>query len=69
MTEPRFLADEMLGSLARWLRIMGYDTEYARGMSDSDILARSRVEGRIVLTRDRQLAERAGARGDAALCR
>lgn len=62
-TEPRFLADEMLGSLARWLRIMGYDTEYARDMTDGDILQRAETEGRTVLTRDRELALRAGDRG------
>lgn len=61
MNEPlRFSADEMLGSLARWLRIMGYDTRYFRNASDTDILEISRSEGRILLTRDRELAERGG---------
>jgi uncharacterized protein with PIN domain len=60
---PRFLADEMLGSLARWLRIMGYDTAYARDRGDTEILAQARDEDRMLLTRDRQLAERAGERG------
>jgi len=60
---PRFLADEMLGSLARWLRIMGYDTAYARDVTDWEVLSRARVEGRMILTRDHQLAERAGEQG------
>jgi uncharacterized protein with PIN domain len=60
---PRFLADEMLGALARWLRIVGYDTEYARDMADREVLELARTEERILLTRDRQLAERAGADG------
>lgn len=60
---PRFLADEMLGSLARWLRIMGYDTMYARDISDEEVLGRARREGRKVLTRDHQLAERSGKDG------
>ncbi|KQM12535.1 hypothetical protein AOA80_01760 [Methanomassiliicoccales archaeon RumEn M1] len=63
MTEPRFLADEMLGSLARWLRIMGYDAEYARDMRDDDILRQAVDEERMLLTRDRELASRAGDRG------
>jgi uncharacterized protein with PIN domain len=63
MAERRFLADAMLGSLARWLRIMGHDTVYARDVNDDQILVRARAEGRTVLTRDRQLAERAGGEG------
>ncbi|OPY27706.1 MAG: hypothetical protein A4E31_01088 [Methanomassiliicoccales archaeon PtaU1.Bin030] len=60
---PRFLADEMLGSLARWLRMMGYDTAYARDVTDAEVLRRARAEGRTVLTRDHQLAKRAGEQG------
>jgi uncharacterized protein with PIN domain len=60
---PRFLADEMLGSLARWLRIIGYDTVYVKDMKDSEILELASSEGRFLLTRDQQLAERAGPRG------
>jgi uncharacterized protein len=63
MSAPRFLADEMLGTLARWLRMMGYDTKYARGLLDGEILTLASEEGRIILTRDRQLAERARDHG------
>jgi uncharacterized protein len=63
MTRPRFSADEMLGSLARWLRLMGYDTRYERDSSDTDILLRAREDGRVLLTRDKKLAERAGMQG------
>ena len=31
---PRFLCDHMLGSLARWLRFLGYDTLYPEAMDD-----------------------------------
>jgi len=55
---PRFLADEMLGRLARYLRFAGFDTAYARGLADAEILRWAEVEGRILLTRDRQLAAR-----------
>ncbi|MGE5379424.1 MAG: DUF5615 family PIN-like protein [Candidatus Saccharibacteria bacterium] len=60
---PKFLADEMLGSLARWLRIAGYDTVYAKDLSDSEVLALAKREGRFLLTRDIQLAGRAGRDG------
>jgi uncharacterized protein len=69
MTRPRFSADEMLGSLARWLRLMGYDTRYERDSTDTEILSRAREEGRILLTRDKQLAARAGPQGLYVSCR
>jgi uncharacterized protein with PIN domain len=50
----------MLGRLARWLRLIGYDTVYAAGLSDHQIAARARAEGRTVLTRDRALTQRRG---------
>jgi uncharacterized protein len=55
VAEPRYLADEMLGRLARYLRFVGCDTEYARGESDDQIRARALREGRTLLTRDRRL--------------
>jgi hypothetical protein len=62
MTEPRFLLDGMLGSLARWLRILGYDAHY-RDLPDRDLLFLLTGNERVLLTRDRQLAARAGERG------
>lgn len=56
---PRFIADEMVGRLARYLRIVGCDTTYARGLSDEEIVRLARAEQRVVLTRDRALAGRA----------
>ena len=54
----KFIADMMLGRLARWLRLYGYDTLY--GIEDDDeILGIARAEGRVLLTRDATLAERA----------
>jgi len=54
----KFIADMMLGRLARWLRLYGYDTLY--GVKDDDeIIAIGRREGRVILTRDSGLAERA----------
>jgi len=49
---PRFLADEMLGRLAKWLRLVGYDTKYVRGIPDSELLEVAVSEKRVILTRD-----------------
>ncbi len=56
---PRFLCDAMLGRLARWLRVLGYDTHYDADISDVRALALCQREDRILITRDRQLAQRA----------
>jgi uncharacterized protein len=53
---PRWLADEMLGRLARYLRFFGQDTEYVRGLSDAEIAHRVLGDRRRLLTRDRALA-------------
>jgi len=55
---PKFAVDEMLGSLARWLRIMGYDATYEKDHDDDSILRISKDEGRVILTRDEELAAR-----------
>ncbi len=52
----------MLGRLAKWLRLLGFDTCYADQLSDHQIAARARAEGRVVLTRDREMARRKGIR-------
>ncbi|HEX9708950.1 MAG TPA: Mut7-C RNAse domain-containing protein [Candidatus Thermoplasmatota archaeon] len=58
---PRFAADAMLGSLARWLRLLGYDTTYERDAPDERVVQLAQAQGRVVLTRDRAVARRAGA--------
>jgi uncharacterized protein with PIN domain len=50
-----FFADEMLGKLARWLRMTGFDVLYERQISDDALIARARQEGRTILTRDTRL--------------
>lgn len=51
----------MLGRLGRWLRAAGYDTRIAaNGSEDRTLLEMAAAEGRIVLTRDRELAGRDG---------
>jgi len=62
----RFIADRMLGTLTRYLRFMGYDTLSANSLKagntreDTALLEIARAEGRILLTRDRELARRGG---------
>ncbi len=48
----------MLGSLARWLRILGYDTAYDRTIEDARLVELCHLQGRIALTKDRRLAKR-----------
>ena len=54
----RFLADEMLKKTAKWLRLIGYDTEFFEG-NDTAVLAEAKRSGRILLTKDVELAKRA----------
>jgi uncharacterized protein len=48
----------MLGRLAKWLRLMGYDTAYWRAGSDDELIAHAAAEGRLIVTRDHGLAGR-----------
>lgn len=59
----RFMADAMLGRLARWLRILGYDTAYEKVIADEVLIERVARENRWLLTRDRYLAQRKVLRG------
>ncbi len=54
----QFLCDRMLGTLAKWLRILGHDAAYARDGDDAALLERAAGEERILLTRDKELADR-----------
>lgn len=59
MREPlKFLCDHMLGTLAKWLRFMGYNASYPGPLSDRELVERARSEGRILLTRDKDLGSR-----------
>ena len=47
-----------MGKLARWLRIMGYDTLFFNNGSDSRMIATALAEERVLLTRDTQIMKR-----------
>ena len=55
---PLFFCDAMLGSLARWLRMAGFDTAYVQDIADNEIRERVELERRILLTRDTDLSKR-----------
>jgi len=55
---PRFVADVMLGRLAKWLRIAGFDVLYSNRFSDDELVCLSSGEGRILLSRDTRLLVR-----------
>lgn len=52
---PAFVADAHLGGLARFLRMLGFDTLHEADFADAAIRELARSERRIVLTRDREL--------------
>ena len=56
-----FIADAMLGKLARWLRLMGYDVDSKIDFKDDELIASAK--GRTLLTRDRALCKRAKSEG------
>jgi uncharacterized protein with PIN domain len=59
----KFVADGMLGSLARWLRMMGHDVEFPAVLNDDKLMALAKKNKRILLTRDLELYKRSTARG------
>ncbi|MEK6531211.1 MAG: Mut7-C RNAse domain-containing protein, partial [Deltaproteobacteria bacterium] len=59
----RFFVDAMLGSLARWLRTIGYDVRYEKDIGDSELVRKALLEGRVVVTKDKLLALRRALKG------
>jgi uncharacterized protein len=54
-SRPRFVVDVMLGRLAKWLRIAGFDVLYSNRFTDDELVALSHGEDRILLSRDTRL--------------
>ncbi len=55
---PTFIADCHLGKVAKYLRMMGYDTLYFTHIEDNELIDLANAEQRIILTRDKELSER-----------
>jgi uncharacterized protein with PIN domain len=55
---PRFVADVMVGRLAKWLRIAGFDVLYSNRFTDEELVALSQQQRRILLSRDTRLLVR-----------
>lgn len=52
----KVLCDQMLGTLAKWLRICGFDTLYDHeDVTDDDLLKQAELENRLIISRDKEL--------------
>src|SRR5262245_12806681 len=58
LREPRFIADVHLGTLARYLRLLGFDTRYANDLDDAALAELTSRERRVLLTCDVGLLKR-----------
>ena len=51
----KFICDDNLGMLAKWLRILGYDTLFSPDIEDTELVSKALKEDRVILSRDQQL--------------
>jgi len=54
----KFIADNNVGKLARWLRLIGYDTLLFRQKDDGQMIKTALSEDRVILTKDTQFMKR-----------
>lgn len=59
----KFIVDSMLGDIARWLRMLGYDTLYYKDINDNLLISIAKRDGRILITRDKTLFIKAKRKG------
>jgi len=52
----KFICDDNLGRLARWLRTLGYDTLFFDPIVDGELISIALKENRVVLSRDTHLS-------------
>jgi len=53
-----FIVDTNVGKLARWLRMLGYDTLFINNIDDEELIAIGLKEKRVLLTKDTQIMQR-----------
>lgn len=58
MENLKFIVDINVGKLAKWLRMMGYDTLLFDGDDDWRMIIIALEEGRVIITKDTQIAKR-----------
>ena len=58
---PKFIVDQNVGKLAKLLRLLGYDTLFFTGETDTQMVDIALTEARVILTRDTHLLERRAA--------
>jgi len=56
--EVKFIADNNVGKLARWLRLIGYDTLLFKQKNDGQMIKTALSEDRVILTKDSQFMKR-----------
>lgn len=61
-TPPRFAVDAMLGRMATWLRLLGFDTTFDPALGDDALICVANAQGRWLVTADRSLASRPSLR-------
>jgi uncharacterized protein with PIN domain len=54
----KFLCDDNLGKLAKYLRLIGFDTAFVTPISNPELISKMLKENRLVITRDKRLADR-----------
>lgn len=56
--EIKFIADVHLGRLAKWLRMLGFDTAYKNSFTTDELTRIAREENRTLLSRNSALAKK-----------
>jgi len=56
--EPKFIVDHNVGKLAKWLRMMGYNTILFKEEDDGSLIRAALAQNRVILTKDSQLMKR-----------